>query len=84
MKRFNFLVIQRFTIGETPLEVRDQFPEVFKEWEVLDSEGDRVCFAATEQFAVDNLAALLFDTIYDFEIVKGTSVKDYNDEGEQE
>ena len=68
-----------YTVQETPTEVKSKFSGA-KDWEVLDQDGDRYCFADSEQDAVDQLSSFVYDMLASgmFNLMKF----DNDDEGE--
>lgn len=51
-----------YTVQETPEEVKSKFTGA-KDWEVLDQDGDRYCFADSEVDAVDQLSSFIYELL---------------------
>ncbi len=71
-----------YIVQETSDEVKARFPEASgtKDWEVLDQDGDRYCFADSEVDAVDQLSSFIGEMLasMNFGLVKFTN----DDDGE--
>lgn len=69
----NIQVTIPYTIQPTPDEVKAKI-ETAKNWELLDSDDMRCCFADSEQDAKDKLHGLVYEMLFsaNFEITKGS------------
>jgi len=66
------LVQHRYTIRPASTADCKQFHKPNGTWEVLDNDSMRICWAASEQDAVDKIADLVYADInhMDFELIK--------------